>query len=73
VDETADSDDFLSGDELSSPMVNRKPAAFPGAAASSVSRTAAVRVATAGASRQWLTLVHLSAQNERFVWDRGCA
>ena len=24
------------------------------------------------ASRQGLTLVHFSAQNERFVWHRGC-
>jgi hypothetical protein len=26
-----------------------------------------------GAGRQGLTLVHFSAQLERFVWDRGCA
>ena len=27
----------------------------------------------AGCWRQELTLVHFSAQLERFVWDRGCA
>ena len=30
-------------------------------------------VSRALAVRQGLTLVHLSAQLERFVWDRGCA
>jgi hypothetical protein len=35
-------------------------------------RMAATALAVAG-SRQGLTLVHFSAQLERFVWDRGCA
>jgi hypothetical protein len=29
--------------------------------------------AEAAAAGQGLTLVHFSAQLERFVWDRGCA
>jgi hypothetical protein len=37
-------------------------------------RTGGVMTVTRGRRpRQVLTLVHLSSQLERFVWDRGCA
>ena len=35
--------------------------------------SAASRRGAVSASVQGLTLVHFSAQHERFVWDRGCA
>ena len=33
----------------------------------------AVAAALSAATTQGLTLLHFSAQLERFVWDRGCA
>jgi hypothetical protein len=39
----------------------------------SVAAAASAAAFAAAAISQGLTLVHFSAQLERFVWDRGCA
>ena len=46
---------------------------FQLATASKLARSVVENASTAApAPRQGLTLVHFSAQLERFVWDRGC-
>ena len=37
------------------------------------SRNQSTPLSSVSAVRQGLTLVHFSAQRERFLWDRGCA
>jgi len=49
-----------------------EPTGAPAAPAAAPAPAPAATAATPAPSAQGLTLVHISAQRERFLWHRGC-